>query len=77
MEFRDALAEEVIVDVAAVAAAEDDLEALSKVDADIDIFQIDDGFQTATGDWLSVDPVKFPNGMKAEVEKRPGACGAR
>ena len=47
----------------------DDLEALSKVDADIDIFQIDDGFQTATGDWLSVDPVKFPNGMKAEVEK--------
>lgn len=47
----------------------DDLEALSKVDADIDIFQIDDGFQTATGDWLSIDPVKFPNGMKAEVEK--------
>lgn len=47
----------------------DDLEALSKVDADIDIFQIDDGFQTATGDWLSIDPVKFPNGMKSEVEK--------
>ncbi|MBE6827437.1 MAG: alpha-galactosidase [Ruminococcaceae bacterium] len=47
----------------------DDLEALSKVDADIDIFQIDDGFQTATGDWLSVDSEKFPNGMKAAVEK--------
>ncbi len=47
----------------------DDLEALSKVNADIDIFQIDDGFQTATGDWLSVDAEKFPNGMKAEVDK--------
>lgn len=32
-----------------------DLEALSKVDADIDIFQIDDGYQTNVGDWLSVD----------------------
>lgn len=41
-----------------------DLEALSKVDAQIDIFQIDDGYQTAVGDWLSVDSVKFPNGMK-------------
>lgn len=30
----------------------------------IDIFQIDDGYQTAVGDWLSVDPVKFPLGMK-------------
>lgn len=47
----------------------DDLEALSKVDADVDIFQIDDGYQTATGDWLSVDSKKFPNGMKAEVDK--------
>ncbi len=28
------------------------------------IFQIDDGYQTATGDWLSTDPKKFPNGMK-------------
>jgi len=28
----------------------------------IDIFQIDDGFQTAVGDWLSIQP-KFPNGM--------------
>lgn len=28
------------------------------------IFQIDDGYQTATGDWLSIDPKKFPNGMK-------------
>lgn len=47
----------------------DDLEALSKVDADIDIFQIDDGYQTATGDWLSIDSKKFPNGMKAQADK--------
>ena len=46
----------------------DDLEALAQVDAEIDIFQIDDGFQTATGDWLSIDQEKFPNGMKACVD---------
>ncbi len=47
----------------------DDLEALSGVNADIDIFQIDDGYQTATGDWLSIDFKKFPNGMKAQADK--------
>lgn len=41
-----------------------DLEALSKIDANIDFFQIDDGYQTAVGDWLSVNPKKFPHGMK-------------
>lgn len=46
----------------------DDLEALSKIDADVDIFQIDDGYQTATGDWLSIDFKKFPHGMKAEAD---------
>jgi alpha-galactosidase len=30
----------------------------------IDIFQIDDGYQTAVGDWLSIDSGKFPRGMK-------------
>ncbi len=39
----------------------DNLNALNK---QIDIFQIDDGYQTAVGDWLSVDKGKFPNGMK-------------
>ncbi|MBQ8966602.1 glycoside hydrolase family 36 protein [Ruminococcus sp.] len=34
-----------------------------------DIFQIDDGWQTAVGDWLSVDKEKFPNGMKAMTDK--------
>ena len=39
-----------------------------KFDADVDIFQIDDGYQTATGDWLSIDFKKFPHGMKAEAD---------
>lgn len=26
-------------------------------------FQIDDGYQTAVGDWLSIDAKKFPNGL--------------
>lgn len=30
----------------------------------IEIFQIDDGYQTAVGDWLSIDSSKFPRGMK-------------
>ncbi len=28
------------------------------------LFQIDDGFQQAVGDWLSIDKKKFPRGMK-------------
>lgn len=46
-----------------------DLEALSKINADVDIFQVDDGYQTATGDWLVVDENKFPNGMKYVADK--------
>ncbi len=46
-----------------------DLEALSKVNSKIDIFQIDDGYQTAVGDWLSIDSKKFPNGMKYIADK--------
>lgn len=34
-----------------------------------DIFQIDDGYQTAVGDWLSVDENKFPGSMKAVSER--------
>lgn len=47
----------------------DDLEALASTGEKIDIFQIDDGYQTAVGDWLSVDKNKFPNGMKAIADK--------
>lgn len=46
-----------------------DLEAISNIGTKLDIFQIDDGFQTAVGDWLSIDSTKFPNGMKAVVDK--------
>ena len=46
-----------------------DLEALSQVDSKIDIFQIDDGYQTAVGDWLSINYDKFPNGMKIIADK--------
>lgn len=34
-----------------------------------DIFQIDDGYQTAVGDWLSIDPKKFPRGMKRVADE--------
>jgi len=35
----------------------------------IDVFQIDDGYQTAIGDWLSIDYRKFPRGMTTIAEK--------
>ncbi|MGN0770994.1 MAG: glycoside hydrolase family 36 protein [Christensenellales bacterium] len=41
-----------------------DLENISIYGDKIDIFQIDDGYQSATGDWLSVKERKFPHGMK-------------
>ncbi|KAI9481337.1 MAG: glycoside hydrolase superfamily, partial [Benjaminiella poitrasii] len=31
----------------------------------IDVFQIDDGFESQIGDWLDIDTLKFPRGMKA------------
>ena len=46
-----------------------DLEALSKLQPRADFFQIDDGYQTAVGDWLSIDPKKFPRGMKFAADK--------
>ena len=43
-----------------------DLDAL---DHRFDVFQIDDGYETFVGDWLDVDPKKFPNGLKSIVDK--------
>ncbi|MBE6530441.1 MAG: alpha-galactosidase [Ruminococcaceae bacterium] len=43
-----------------------DLEAL---DDRFNLFQIDDGYETYVGDWISVDPKKFPNGLSPIVEK--------
>ncbi len=45
-----------------------DLEAISKLEHRLDIFQIDDGYERAVGDWLVYDKKKFPNGMKKPVE---------
>lgn len=45
-----------------------DLKALSDFGERVDIFQIDDGYQAAIGDWLITDKKKFPSGMKAVAE---------
>lgn len=45
----------------------EDLEGCSKVLRPGDLFQIDDGWQIAVGDWES-NPAKFPRGMKASVD---------
>lgn len=41
-----------------------DLNALVKQKEYVNVFQIDDGYQNAVGDWLSIDKNKFPNGLK-------------
>ncbi|KAI9252663.1 glycoside hydrolase superfamily [Sporodiniella umbellata] len=46
----------------------DNVDALKQFQYPIDIFQIDDGFQTAVGDWLSINS-KFPNGMKYVADR--------
>ncbi len=46
-----------------------DLEGLSVIGDKADIFQIDDGYQTAVGDWLTVKEKKFPRGMKYLADK--------
>lgn len=46
-----------------------DLEGLySKVGEGANIFQIDDGYESKVGDWLTVDSGKFPHGMKSIAE---------
>ena len=45
-----------------------DLDGIVNSGFDADIFQIDDGYQTAVGDWLSVDMSKFPNGMQPAAQ---------
>jgi len=47
----------------------DDLEGIRACGFKADVFQIDDGYQTAVGDWLSVDMAKFPNGMRPLAER--------
>lgn len=52
----------------------DNINAVADSELDADVFQIDDGYQTAVGDWLCVDRTKFPSGMKntADMIKSKG-----
>jgi alpha-galactosidase len=52
----------------------ENLNSLKSSQKTIDIFQIDDGYQTAVGDWLSIDKQKFPKGMKW-ISDQIKACG--
>ena len=45
------------------------LNNLSAVDAHFNLFQIDDGYETAVGDWKVPNKEKFPNGLNAIVDK--------
>lgn len=48
---------------------EKDLDGMESLPVKADIFQIDDGYQTAVGDWLCIDSEKFPGGMKKAAER--------
>ncbi len=45
------------------------LEGFRNTSLQIDTFQIDDGYQTYVGDWLSLDKQKFPGGLKKIVNQ--------
>lgn len=47
---------------------EEDLHGLNALTRKADVFQIDDGWQTAVGDWLSIDKEKFPSLMKKTAD---------
>ncbi|MDE7296461.1 MAG: alpha-galactosidase [Clostridia bacterium] len=44
------------------------LRDLAALDKQFNLFQIDDGYATKVGDWLSVDANKFPHGLKPIVD---------
>lgn len=46
-----------------------DLDGLDRASEEVNIFQVDDGYQQAVGDWLLIDEKKFPNGMKYIADK--------
>ena len=45
------------------------LRDLKALDDRFNLFQIDDGYETFVGDWLDVDPKKFPNGLEPIVKE--------
>ena len=55
-----------------------DLNGLDRASEEVNIFQVDDGYQQAVGDWLLIDEKKFPNGMKYiadEIHKKGYKAG--
>ncbi len=46
----------------------DNLRAIADYRLPLDIILLDDGYQTAIGDWLSINPDKFPDGMEPVAE---------
>lgn len=45
-----------------------DLDGLSALPKACNVFQVDDGYQHAVGDWLEINSTKFPNGMTTIAE---------
>jgi alpha-galactosidase len=43
----------------------DNLHAIDEMALDLEVIQVDDGFQMAIGDWLSIDEARYPEGMAA------------
>ena len=55
-----------------------DLNGLDPYKDQVNIFQIDDGYETYIGDWLDPNPAKFPKGMKYiadEIHKKGYKAG--
>ena len=55
-----------------------DLNGLDRASEEVNIFQVDDGYQHAVGDWLVTDHKKFPKGMKYiadEIHKKGYKAG--
>ncbi|MBP3328052.1 MAG: alpha-galactosidase [Clostridia bacterium] len=46
-----------------------DLDGMDRAKDVVGIFQVDDGYESAVGDWLIPDKKKFPNGMKYIADK--------
>ena len=46
-----------------------DLDGLHNLPVKPHIFQIDDGFEPFVGDWMTVNPEKFPNGIEPIIQK--------
>ncbi|MCS7282464.1 MAG: alpha-galactosidase [Anaerolineae bacterium] len=54
----------------------DNVRAIAEYRLPLDVILIDDGYQTAIGDWFSINPDKFPDGMEP-IAKAICAAGHR